>query len=179
MNQVCVSTGTEACKLCRDVTQGCEQFNNDLSKCEGNEEIARTSIGYNEVGGTCPSISYKCTVNGNSCKAVKMDDYSKCSNPRFIGCSILNCVASVSSPTECKEGYRTIEITYTQVGVSGGANCPTCKPKETKNIPCGRNVASLPFMGVLQIIGAIVIIGVIYYFVFLRNKRRKKVKSKK
>jgi hypothetical protein len=59
------------------------------------------------------------------------------------------------------------------------ANCPTCKSEETKTVPCGRNVAFLPFFGAWQIIGAIVIIGVIYYLLFSRKKKGKKVKGKR
>ncbi len=66
---------------------------------------------------------------------------------------------------DCVEGSRSLTLTYSS---GSDASCPS-----SRTVPCGRNVAYLPFFGFWQIVAAIVIIGVIYYFVFLRKRKKR------
>ena len=161
---------------CDNLALNCQEDYELTKNCDSNSDAASRDLAQGNPNPSCQDAFYECKLIGGVCT---VNSNFKDKNPLPGGCrpisgagkDFVTCCSGgrVSSTSECKEGYRTITISYTSVDPSCGADvCPT-----TKTIPCGRNVAYLPFIGAWQIIGAVVIIGAIYYFIFLRKKEKK------
>ncbi len=127
---------------------------------------------------SCPDSDIACS----ECKGCIWDDEScnlkilvrggnECINPS--GCTTSTCVASYNYQGQCIDGQRKVTINYKKL--SGTCSCSN---QITKTVPCGRNVVALPFFGIWQALGVIVIIGVLYYVMFA-NKSGRKGKLKK
>ena len=173
--------------VCDNLANSCQSDYELTGECKANSPSAYRTVGclnYKEKDLIssdqiqCYEVRCECYLSGgNECKVSSTYPVPRDNAPSFCRGGgnippppIKKCKVDSTELKECIEGYREIKITYTS---DSDSSCATMK-----TVPCGRNVAYLPFMGIWQIAAAIVIIGVIYYFVFLRNRKGKKVKGK-
>jgi len=78
------------------------------------------------------------------------------------------CTYTVEYDEVCTDGFRDAKITTEYTG--GDTICENdCQGKVLQNIPCGRAFLSLPFFTAWQIVGAVIVLFLIY-FILLRTK---------
>ncbi len=75
----------------------------------------------------------------------------------------------IPNNAECVDGRMQVEVTVDELQKG---TC-TCNPLP-RSIPCGAvNVAALPFFGTLQLIVALIVIGVVYWLIVANRKKKR------
>lgn len=179
---------SEGCKI---TLQTCQQYTKlGQTSCNGAPEAAA----YNEnrqVGGTfgcgiqsnnqCISVPCKCEWDSNICKvhagAQVKSTIGACSQDTGVPevkstCLYTSNYDSVTCDTDkdTDKGLKTIKITA-KPG-TGTPLDPKCIDRDI-TVPCGRPVIDLPFFSAWQIIGAILVIAVLYGVMFQSAALRK------
>lgn len=174
-----------------DVTEGlteCRQANNDETKCNtldvslfgkatdskcgtigSDGKLICCACNYQPLDGSCNFNIYS-GFSSNSCPSIEIQEQEKKS---------ALCQITVDNSALCDSGWKNAKIN--RIFTSNGAIKPNgspytaedlnCAPSvEDVRLPCDRSLAELPATGTWQLIGAVLIIGLIYIF-FTKKKR--------
>lgn len=84
-----------------------------------------------------------------------------------------DCYWDITNDNGCELGQLFMHVIWTYVDVDGDGSSGACGDSWEADIDCG-DVVKLNFFTLINVIAAIAIIGIIYYFYANRNKKKKK-----